>query len=386
MAERLMDVRFWTNENQHSTMTRFVVSRATSIISIVLYPFLVRGLQPTAAPRSTVATSFLVPPYYRDKSNNNDVFIGTYPSPLHSIHIQPILSDHEAVQCRQLACNYAAATGRWDQPDFQRHASYATCDFAVEDCESLHVYLNEIDFDDRMWNALSEKYGVAKENMSYMDFFCANYRAQGKESPETSTLDRLQPHRDGSILSFTVLLTPPEGFEGGGTFFDALRDVESSEPSLSVGGVVRPLRAGDATLHAGKLLHGADVVTKGERTVLVGFVDVADCCLREGVISTACRDWGRMDVANFRYKRQLERSGNGTARRGWFLNHSRWLLGASSAMTGFCPAFDSVERRTDSSFQRQRKLESEDALLRSILLDEPGSRPVDLFGGDFTVL
>eukprot|EP00568_Trieres_chinensis_P012113 CAMPEP_0183301906 /NCGR_PEP_ID=MMETSP0160_2-20130417/7884_1 /TAXON_ID=2839 ORGANISM="Odontella Sinensis, Strain Grunow 1884" /NCGR_SAMPLE_ID=MMETSP0160_2 /ASSEMBLY_ACC=CAM_ASM_000250 /LENGTH=34 /DNA_ID= /DNA_START= /DNA_END= /DNA_ORIENTATION= len=32
--------------------------------------------------------------------------------------------------------------------------------------------------------------------------------------------------------------------------------------------------AGHVTLHTGKALHGADVVTAGTRTVLVGFVDV----------------------------------------------------------------------------------------------------------------
>jgi len=39
-------------------------------------------------------------------------------------------------------------------------------------------------------------------------------------------------------------------------------------------------------------------------------------------------------------------------------------------MQGFCPAFASVQRRAESTFQRQKKLEAEDRLLRSILLSQ----------------
>jgi hypothetical protein len=46
-------------------------------------------------------------------------------------------------------------------------------------------------------------------------------------------MDRLAFHRDGSLLSFTVLLSPPNEFEGGGTIFDALVDVAIPDDSGS---------------------------------------------------------------------------------------------------------------------------------------------------------
>jgi hypothetical protein len=97
-----------------------------------------------------------------------------------------------------------------------------------------------------MWERVSTVYNVDEQDMTYLDFFCANYRA--RDESHTRTMDRLVAHRDGSILSFTVLLTPSSEFKGGGTFFDALRDVEPYEKQVDVlypSGVVRPPRVGD---------------------------------------------------------------------------------------------------------------------------------------------
>ena len=320
-----------------------------------------------------------------------DVEDGAYPSSLHTIHVTSILTDEEVAMCLQLATTYAEATGRWEQPDQERHATYATCDFAIEDCDSLESYLKSIDFDNRMWTLLSDKYTVEKEDLSYIDFFCAHYQAQGER--ETQTMDRLEAHRDGSLLSFTVLLNSPQEFEGGGTFFDALRDEPASEV-LAPGGVVRPMRAGDVVLQCGKILHGADVVRRGKRTVLVGFVDVAPWRQRPGVLSAACKDWGRMDVAKKRNLRQEEMVKDGT--RGWFLKNTRWTrqgdadLGEGRCVIrGFCPAFDSVGKRAADDFQRQKKLEAEDVLLRTILLPKGETRMgemFEIFDGDISVL
>jgi hypothetical protein len=141
-------------------------------------------------------------------------------------------------------------------------------------------------------------------------------------------------------------------------------------------------------MHSGKLLHGADVVRSGERTVLVGFIDVADCCLRPDVLFEACRDFGRMDMAKKRYKRQQKMTENGG--NGWLLNNSRWLPDSKrdtgrSYIRGFSPTFLSVATRADPGYQRRMKLEAEDILLRTILLPEKPEVD-DFFPSDFTVL
>ena len=330
------------------------------------------------------ATTFIIPSFLdHDNDNQRGSHTGSpaYPSALHSIHVIPILSDDETAHCYQLAHAHAEATGCWERPDHERHSAYATCDFAVEECDALTHYLDqEIGLQDRLWEHLSRLYGVDPEDMTYVDLFCAHYQASpdgAKDALATKTMDRLEAHRDGSLLSFTMTLSRPDDFQGGGTFFEALRDVRHVEKGktasiLQPGGVVRPLRAGDAVLHSGKVLHGASVVTGGNRTVLVGFVEVAEWCTRPGVLTMACRDWGRMDVAQYRYNRQKRMTENGK-QGGWFLKTSRWLPNYDtdrSYVRGFCPAFDSVERRADPEFQRLEKLKAEDRLLRTILLSE----------------
>ena len=319
-----------------------------------------------------------------------------YPSVLHSIHVQPLLSAEEASHCLELARAYAAETGSWDRKDSDRHAAYATCDFPIEECDSLSSYLEDIDYHERILGKMAEAYGLELEDLTYLDFFCANYEAKGGNANEArSTMDRLENHRDGSLLSYTVLLTPPSNFSGGGTIFDALRDVEPAKEHNGVlhpNGVIRPNNAGDCCLHSGKLLHGADPVVSGQRTVLVAFVDVAEWCQRPGALALACRDWGRMDVASYRLKRQEKMTkdtnkeeGSG-ASSGWILNNGRWLS-KSSAMRGYVPALETVERRGQAGFQRRKKLEAEDILLRDILLDkDERDSPSAYFDGDVTVL
>lgn len=302
-----------------------------------------------------------------------------HPSPLHQIYVQTILSAEEAQVCSELSQAYATKTGRWETPDGKRHASYPTCDFPVDDCQNLETYLESIDFNQRLFGNMSELYGVDADDLEYLDLFVAHYQAKNETE---NGMDRLELHRDGSLLSFSLLLNDPNDFTGGGTLYDALRDVPSTE-ILHPGGVIRPLQAGDACLHCGKILHGADVVTSGFRTVLVGFVDVADRNIRPGVLANACTSWGRMDVAAFRYKRQLQMN-----HRGWVLNHGNFLPQSKHPpyIKGLAPAFSSVLRRADAEYQRQKKLEAEDTLLRSMLL-LAHERTVDRWGdGSITIL
>lgn len=299
-------------------------------------------------------TTILVPPFcHTDESTT------PYPSRLHFIHVESLFTDDETTSCLELANAFAKKTGRWNQPDSIRHATYATCDFAVEECHNMEAYLQSIDFDQRIFTKLQNYYGIDASDMNFLDLFCANYRTDG--------MDRLEAHRDGSLLSFTIPLSPPDNYQGGGTFFDALRDEPSNNIALEKNGVIRPPRAGDCIMHCGKLLHGADVVTAGERTVLVGFVEVDSRWQRPGTLGEACRDFGRMDVAALIHKNQQRMTGNGET-RGWRSRNNKWLSPTGSHIRGFLPVFDTTAKRADSEFQRRKKLEAEDFLLRNVLM------------------
>jgi hypothetical protein len=324
----------------------------------------------TLSSDNVVGTDFtlVLPPVIEDQED--------YPSPLHKIHVRTLMSEEEAGKCSTIAHEYAKSTGSWETPDSDRHQSYATCDFPVEDCHALDGFLADIDFDGRLWENLSELYGIEYEDMSYLDLFVAHYQA--KDSDESQVMDRLEAHRDGTLLAFSLLLSSPDEFEGGGTFYDALRDVPPSG-ILHAGGTIRPDRAGDSVLHCGKVLHGADVVTSGARTVLVGFIEVSERCQQPGVLAGACVDFGRMDVAAYRYRRQAKKK-----HKGWVLNPDRWVQGHSH-VRGYAPAFGSVIRRADPEYQRQKKLEAEDVLLRSILRPED-ERPEVFRNEEITIL
>jgi hypothetical protein len=355
--------------------------------------------------------SIRIPPFYTEEHRNdndnelllseNDHLDGArsakvsgvppYSSPLHHIHVVPLLSHGEAETCLQLATQHASHTNCWDRPDFQRHESYATCDFCVDDCDALRAYCGRIGFQRRILDDLAARYRVDTNDLEFLDLFCAHYVAKAKPAagtadPPTQGMDRLEPHRDGSVLSFTVLLSPPSNFEGGGTFFDALRDEPANDNMcLHEGGVVRPKFAGDAVLHSGKLLHGADAVTRGSRTVLVGFVS-ADRWQRQGALASACREWGRMDVARWRGRRH-ERQGGRDGTTGWPRSAANrmWLPNQQqgrSDIRSCCPNLASVWRRADPEFQRRYKLRAEDMLLRRILLDAPRDLPGVPLGDD----
>lgn len=221
-------------------------------------------------------------------------------------------------------------------------------------------------------------------------------------------MDRLAPHRDGTLLSFTIVLNSPDEYEGGGTAFPALSDVENTDDGVLRDGVLKVRSPGEAVLHCGKILHGAHVVESGERTTITGFVDVF-LGVRQGVLSEACKNWGRMDAAKRRLERQTQKIGVGAAAssssspslsNGWILGNSKFLGNTEdstsvgrSHVKGFIPVFPSVEKRGDEEYQHQQNLITEDLLLRDIFLsDEEKEEPhpsekFDLSEfGDITIL
>jgi hypothetical protein len=320
----------------------------------------------------------------RHQSIRSPIYQNPYPSLLHTIHIANLLSENQASKCLSLAKEYARMTGCWSVRDSERHVTYSTADFPVEDCNTLQSYLNQIDFEKNTFELVGELFDIDTDHLSFLDLFCARYAGAGKGPDLNVVMDRLNPHRDGSLISFTIVLSPPKDYEGGGTEFDALKDVGDMycevENVLS-NGVIRVRSAGEGVLHSGKIKHGVHTVTSGERITLTGFIDVDECCMRQGVLGHACREWGRMDNAKRRLVRQNLKNGCQTVgedvimppRKGWVLSSPKYLgTGGQKRgrchLEGFVPAFSSVDRRGSDDFQNQRNLEVEDILLRDILL------------------
>ena len=148
-----------------------------------------------------------------------------------------------------------AAVHGWTR---KRHAAYDTTDIPCN-------YLSEVDalvrdrLRERLFPALARLYQMPPERYTFhfRDLFFVKYEA--KEG-EQSGLDL---HRDGSVISFNILLNPASDFDGGGTYF------ENENRTYS-------LQQGDCLTHSGKVLHAGAPITRGTRVVLVGFVDARD--------------------------------------------------------------------------------------------------------------
>ena len=91
-----------------------------------------------AAPTTTASIEFVeesllhivtLPPFAPTNKQNDD----GYPSPLHQIHILPLLMGDETAELLQLARNHATENQSWDRLDSSRHVSYPTVDFAIDE-------------------------------------------------------------------------------------------------------------------------------------------------------------------------------------------------------------------------------------------------------------
>jgi hypothetical protein len=144
--------------------------------------------------------------------------------------------------------NYAKDNGGWTK---KRHKNYPTTDLPVESVKSIFGFVFE------SLKLLSEKikhsYGLTDEiNIDYSDLFIVKYKADDQSF--------LEIHKDGSFLSFNILLSNPRDFEGGGTYFDD--------------GLIMKGEQGDLIIHTSKMNHSGLPITKGTRYLLVGFVNL----------------------------------------------------------------------------------------------------------------
>jgi len=138
-----------------------------------------------------------------------------------------------------------------------RHGSYPTTDLnlATDFDPEARQYIQKI-LDARMSPLLERIFGVSRDAIRADDVFLVRYDGMGQQ--------QLEKHRDGTILSFNILLN--NDFEGGGTKF-FLPEEESEDI------VARP-KVGEGIVHNSIMEHEGLATTKGTRFILVGFLNV----------------------------------------------------------------------------------------------------------------
>lgn len=94
---------------------------------------------------------------------------------------------------------------------------------------------------------------------------CVGLREAFVVKYDATEQSHLPYHRDASILTLSIALNPASGYKGGGTHFPCI------DHTISL------THTGDVLLHCGKIQHGGRHVQRGQRYILVCFLDLSAC-------------------------------------------------------------------------------------------------------------
>ena len=144
--------------------------------------------------------------------------------------------------------NFAKNNGGWNT---KRHEHYPTTDLPVENIPSIFPLIMQSL--KTITNKIKTSYQIHDDMiLDVVDLFIVKYNSQEQNS--------LEMHLDSSQISFNILLNNHNDFEGGGTYFED--------------GLTCKLECGDMLIHSGRIKHTGLPITKGERYLLVGFINI----------------------------------------------------------------------------------------------------------------
>lgn len=153
------------------------------------------------------------------------------------------------VRCQEIihqAENHARQHG-WTT---SRHRYYPTTDLPVSSIKYLTPWLHNW-VRRTVFPHLATCYDLEGDCLNFNDLFIVKYTAAEQA--------HLNPHRDGALFSFNILLNSEKEFDGGGTRIVATDQILSASQGM-------------LTLHCGRVYHEGRVITRGVRYLLVGFI------------------------------------------------------------------------------------------------------------------
>ena len=140
--------------------------------------------------------------------------------------------------------------GEWTT---KRHKNYPTTDIPIKSIPGLDKIKTKIV--NNISALIKNKYYLDNQStIEAYDLFVVKYDMNGQRG--------LDIHRDSSEFSFVLLLSNPDNFEGGGTYYE--------EDKL----LINPDKQGSLSVHFGKVKHSGKNITKGTRYILIGFLKV----------------------------------------------------------------------------------------------------------------
>ena len=195
----------------------------------------------------------------------------------------------------------------------------------------------------RVLPELAENSQIPLRNLYCKDLFVVRYStAEGGQRA-------LELHRDGSSMSFSLLLSEAADFIGGGTFFAHLKNT------------VRPQERGTAVLHDSKALHAGAEITSGTRVVLVGFVE----CLNQS--NPRAIDRVRQQVKHIR-ERHVRRAK--MSESGFEEQELESILGMLSTGVAFEESAPDGSNSADSAEGRVEEVDDDNGTFGGILDEE----------------
>lgn len=132
--------------------------------------------------------------------------------------------------------NYAINNGGWTT---KRHVKYPTTDLPIENIKPIFPFI--VETFKTIADKIKRSYNLNDDiKLNFVDVFIVKYKHNEQSF--------LELHKDGSFLSFNILLSSPDEFEGGGTYFDD--------------GLIMTQEQGDLTIHSSKIKHAGLPITK----------------------------------------------------------------------------------------------------------------------------
>eukprot|EP00980_Cylindrotheca_fusiformis_P009513 scaffold2077_cov119-Cylindrotheca_fusiformis.AAC.16 len=145
----------------------------------------------------------------------------------------------------------------------------------ISDLPNMKPWISDL-LHEKVFPILASAYGVDVQDLTLNDGLVLGYIGPSRSQPI---------HRDASLLTLQISLSPQSDFMEGGTYFEALRD-----------SVV--MQAGHAMCHSSGTMHAGKGIVSGERWVLVLFVlskkepQLAKRCHARGVSAMDGGDYG----------------------------------------------------------------------------------------------
>ena len=181
--------------------------------------------------------------YYLSSLRSGDL------TPLHGVHVVRNFLSHSL-------CDLMVWESQLHQFESSRHRHFPTVDVPlrkmIKSYQKFHPLLQST-----IYPYIKKLYKLRQAKFSVVDLFIVKY--------STREQDHLKEHRDGSIISFNILLNQSSDFRGGGTKFSGIQ-----------GGLTLRNEKGGSIFHCGKLKHsGVKIVGRDSfRLILVGFLNV----------------------------------------------------------------------------------------------------------------